>query len=186
MRHTPPQICSRCKELVPWDRKSCPIASIDTSGRGVPATITPPKSRDAHKIVGIITLFAVAFAFWMWSSLLSLKAYDLQAISREKAERVQIGMTHQQVIDLTGRDAVPIPIWIGFVKATDQSLRDVSASVKSNLEKQRPPACSLDRDDACGTYYTLKDGSGLRIIYHRGVVIYTAIDAGDSRSWKRF
>ena len=185
MRHTSPQICSRCKELVPMDRKSCPIASIDTFGRGAP-TVAKVKSESFWVRDRIAALLIAGFAFCLWGCLQSLKAYDLQAISPEKAALVQIGMMHQQVIDLTGRDAVPIPIWNGFVKATDQSLRDVSDSAKLNLEKHRPAACSLDLDDSCGVHYTLKDGSGLRIIYHRGVVIYTAIDSGAGRSWRRF
>jgi len=128
----------------------------------------------------------MGFAFSLWGCVQSLKAYNQQSIPTETAVLVQIGMTHQQVIDLTGRDAVPIPIWNGFVKATDQTIRDITDSAKSNLEKHRPVACSLDRDDSCGAYYTVKDGSGLRIIYHQGVVIYAAIDGGTRHSWTRF
>jgi len=185
LRHTPPQVCYRCRELVPGDRKSCPIASIDTFGRGE-ATPAKAKSRWILQQPGIIALLAVGFAFSMWGCLQSMRAYDMQSVSVGKAAEVQVGMTHQQVIDLMGRDAVPIPIWTGFVKATDRTLCDLSDSAKANLEKHRPPACSLDRDDSCGAHYTLKDGSGLRLIFHRGKVIYAAIGGGDRHSWKLF
>jgi len=115
-----------------------------------------------------------------------MRAYDLQSVSVGKAADVQVGMTHQQVIDLMGRDAAPIPIWTGFVKATNQTLCDLYDIAKANLEKHRPPACSLDHDDSCGAHYTLKDGSGLRIIFHRGEVIYAAIGGGERHSWKLF
>ena len=135
---------------------------------------------------GIIALFTAVFALWMWNGLVSLKAYDLQAVPREKAVLVQIGMTHQQVIDLLGRDAVPIPVWIGFQKADDHTIRLLSDSAKSSFAARRASACSPDRDNECGAHYTLKDGSGLRIIYSRSIVIYAALGYGYSRRWKGY
>jgi hypothetical protein len=185
MRNTPPQICSRCKELVPIDRKSCPIHSIETFGRG--ATALPQEKPVSFLMkAGILTAVAAVFAFWMWGGLVSLKAYDLQAIPPDKAKLVQIGMTHQQVIDLVGRDAVPIPVWTGFETAADNVIRQLSDDAKSTLEKRRVYACSPDRDDSCGAHYTLKDGSGLRIVYRRGIVIYAGVGYGYGRPVKRF
>ena len=57
---------------------------------------------------------------------------------------------------------------------------------KAALEKSKIAACSLDRDDACGAHYTVKDGSGLRIVYRRGTVVYTAVTYGYDRRWGRY
>ncbi|MCW3095896.1 MAG: hypothetical protein JWL77_1514 [Chthonomonadaceae bacterium] len=180
MPYTPTQICSRCKDLVLIDRKSCPINSIETFGRG--ATELPKEQPLSFLMkAGILTAIAVVFAFWMWGGLVSLKAYDLQAIPLEKAKLVQIGMTHQQVIDVVGRDAVPIPVWTGFETAPDNMIRQLSDDAKSTLEERRVYACSPDRDNPCGAHYTVKDGSGLRIVYRRGIVIYAAVGYGYGR-----
>ena len=162
------------------DRKSCPIHSIDTLGRIRPAA-TQAKSRDVLTQPGILVLLAIGFLLCVWSCFVSLKAYDLQAISPEKAQTVRIGMTHQQVIDIMGRDAVPIPAWNGFEKAADHTIRQISETAEAAMKTRRVSACSPDRDAACGAHYTLKDGSGLRIIYSRGVVIYAGVGYGYGR-----
>ena len=84
------------------------------------------------------------FAFWIWGGMVSMKAYDLQAVPREKADQVRPGMTHREVIDLMGRDATPFLIWDGFETSGDQSVRALSESAKANLEAQRKAACDPD------------------------------------------
>ncbi len=184
-QNTPTQICSRCKELVPLDRKSCPIGWKDSLGSDLSSL---PKAQPMSFLskVGIGTVIAGVFALWIWNGLVSLKAYDIQAVPREKADLVKIGMTHQQIVDLLGRDAVPLSVWAGFQKADDPALRAISESAKESLETRHVAACSPDRDAECGAHYTLKDGSGLRIIYHRGIAFYTSIDYGYRRGTKRF
>jgi hypothetical protein len=186
MRYTPPQPCFRCKEMVPADRKSCRVNSIDTLGCSMPSV---PKAKPGGILMqpGIITLLSVGFALCLWSCFLSLRIYkavpyDLQAVPQEKAKLVQIGMTHQQVIDLLGRDAVPIPTWNAFAQANDDTILELSQTAEASLKARHGTACSPDRDDSCGAYYTLKEGSGLRIIYHRNTVIYASI--GSRYGWR--
>jgi hypothetical protein len=136
--------------------------------------------------VGILTFVVAVFAFWMWGGLVSLKAYDKQAVPRDRADLVQVGMTHRQVIDLLGRDTVPIPVGGYFRNTPDQSIRALSDTARIALETRKASACSPDRDDECGAHYTLKDGSGLRLIYRRGIVIYASISYGYGRQGSRY
>lgn len=185
LRNTRPQSCSRCKAVVPADRKSCPIASRDTYGDVLPAQ-SKAQPRPILLKAGILTFVVAVFAFWMWGGLVSLQAYDRQAILRDRADLVQVGMTHRQVTDLLGRDAVPIPVVENFQRMADQSVRGLSDDARYALETRKVSACSPDRDAECGAYYTIKDGSGLRMIYRRGIVIYASISYGYGRRGSRY
>jgi hypothetical protein len=181
MAAPPPQACFRCKEIVSADRKSCPVLWKDTLGQEPPPT---PKSKarfSARQIV-ITGVLAIAFAFWMWSGLVSMRAYDLQAIPRETAERIQVGMTHRQVVDLVGRDAAPISVGEDFKDVRAYNLAKLAENAQASLKARGAAACNLESDAACGAFYPVKDGSGLRILYDRGIVSYVTIAPGNQNA----
>lgn len=177
MPKTPMHSCDRCRAMVPADKSSCPLLSKDTLGDPTPPTSGAQPKPILHQPFILVTMILLG-AFWLWGGMVRLKAYDLQAIPVERAKQVHEGMTHREVVDQLGRDAVPIVVWTDFKATSDQLLLAEAESAQTGQNRANKPPCNPDTDDACGAHYPLKDGSGLRLIYQRGIVVYAAISAG--------